>query len=156
MTWKNPKEWEDMKQGKNCPMCADIHLDVNPHSFMIAEFKNSYVRLPRNQYWRGWVLVALKRHANELYELSSSELHEFWDEVSIAAKAVNTVFKPVKINYAIFGNLCPHVHCHLFPQKFENDPHAPIKQDAEEVLLTGEEYESIKERLRAAITSHQK
>ena len=31
------------------------------------------------------------------------------------AAALQRVFGAVKINYAVLGNLCPHVHCHLIP-----------------------------------------
>lgn len=50
MTWKNPKQWKAMKSGKNCPVCSDIHLKENQHSFLIKELKYSYLRLPKNQY----------------------------------------------------------------------------------------------------------
>ncbi|HEU0051024.1 MAG TPA: HIT family protein [Patescibacteria group bacterium] len=151
MTWKDPKRWEEMKRGINCRMCADIEFEENAHSFKVTELKQSYVRLPKNQYWHGWVTVFLKRHANELFELSNQELSEFWQDVSIVAKAVQNVFQPVKINYAIYGNLCPHIHCHIFPQRFENDPHAPIKQDEKEIFLEGREYQEMIDRLRNCI-----
>lgn len=143
MSWKNQKVWSDMKEGINCPFCEDIHLEENAHSFKIAGLEQTYVRLPKNQHWRGWIIVALKRHANELYELTPKELHKFWDEVSFIAKIVSELSAPVKINYAVFGNLCPHLHCHILPQRFESDPHAAIKQNAKELPLTGEEYEKI-------------
>ena len=52
MSWKNPEKWQAMKDGTDCPFCQDIHLAENPHSFLVAEFKRSYVRLPKNQYWK--------------------------------------------------------------------------------------------------------
>ena len=64
--WKSPEEWNRLKTGADCPMCADIHLDVNPFSFKVAELEHTYVRLPRNQYQRRWTIVAPKRHASEL------------------------------------------------------------------------------------------
>ncbi len=76
-----------MKEGINYPFCEDIHLEENAHSFKIAELEQTYVRLPKNQHWRGWIIVALKRHANELYELTPKELRKFWDEVSFIAKS---------------------------------------------------------------------
>lgn len=148
MSWKNPEKWKAMVSGVDCPFCKDIHLDVNPFSFKVAEMKQSIVRLPRNQFMHGYVLVALKRHATELYELSEKELAEFWEDVAKVARAIKTVFSPVKINYAIYGNLCPHLHCHLFPQQIENDPHAAIKQDEKEVLLNESEYPVIIEAIR--------
>lgn len=32
-----PADWEQMKTGTGCPMCADMHLLENPHSFLVAE-----------------------------------------------------------------------------------------------------------------------
>ncbi len=139
-----------MKSGESCPLCADIHLDENPFSFKIAELEHTFVRLPRNQFCRGYVLVALKRHATELFDLSTKELNGFWEDVTLVAKAVNQVSQPVKINYAIFGNLCPHLHCHVSPRRFEDDPHAPI-QTKNEVLLSDEEYQHMIQDLKAAI-----
>lgn len=154
MSWKDPERWVKMLSGESCPFCADIHLEENRFSFLVSDLKYSYVRLPKNQYWRGWTIVALKRHANELFELSPEELFGFWSEVARVSKAVQEVFHPIKINYAIYGNLCPHVHCHVFPQQFENDPHARIKQDAEEMLLSTDEYHKIIGDLRDAINPH--
>lgn len=148
MTWKDPEKWQKMIDGTACPFCKDIHLDENRFSFKVFEFPNSIVRLPKNQYKRGWTVVALKRHATELYELEPNELAGFFEEVAMVAKALKTVFDPVKLNYSIFGNLCPHVHCHVIPQYMSDDPHAPIKMDEAEVLLTQEEYWSMIDQIK--------
>ncbi len=137
-----------MVDGTACPFCEDIHLDKNQFSFKVFEFPNSLVRLPKNQYKRGWTIVALKRHATELYELAPNELAGFFQEVAMVAKTLKMVFGPVKLNYSIFGNLCPHVHCHVIPQYMTDDPHAPIKMDEAEVLLTQEEYWSMIDRIK--------
>ena len=49
-----PEQWARLKQGEDCCLCADIHLDVNEFSFRVAELEWSYVRLARNQYRRCW------------------------------------------------------------------------------------------------------
>jgi diadenosine tetraphosphate (Ap4A) HIT family hydrolase len=64
----------------------------------------------------------LKRHACELFELGEQELLEFWQDVARVAKALDTVYQPTKINYCIFGHLCPHIHCHLLVHSFADDP----------------------------------
>jgi ATP adenylyltransferase len=151
MTWKNPEKWEAMKRGDECPMCSDIFLEENKHSFLIAELEYSYVRFPKNQYYKGWVVVFFKRHANELYELSAEELAGYTNEVARVAKAVNDIYKPVKINYAVFGSLCPHVHYHIIPRFFTDDPHAPIKTDEKELLLTDKEYKEAISKLRKTL-----
>lgn len=74
------------------------------------------------------------------------------DDVSRVAKAVKETSGAVKINYAIYGNLCPHVHCHIFPQQQENDPHAPILSDKNVVQLPNAEYHVIIEAIRERLT----
>mgnify|MGYP001237925156 CR=1 FL=1 len=114
---QDPARWERMKDGTDCPMCQDGHLPVNPFSFLVVELVHSYVRLPRNQFMRGWTLLILKRHACELYELTSTKLVGFFAEVARVAQAVAGIYQPAKLNYGVFGNLCPHIHCHIVVQQ---------------------------------------
>ena len=148
--WKSPEEWNRLKAGADCPMCTDIHLDVNPFSYKVAELEHTYVRLPKNQYQRGWTIVALKRHASELFELSDAELLGFWRDVANVAQALETSYSPAKINYAVYGNLCPHIHCHLVLQTFASDPTTSLNMNEQEVLLSKPEYaRSIRDLQRA-------
>jgi diadenosine tetraphosphate (Ap4A) HIT family hydrolase len=138
-----------------CAMCADIHLDVNPFSFLVAELKRSNVRLARNQFRRGWTIVALRRHATELFDLAPDELAEFWHEVALVARALSTMYRPVKINYAVLGNRCPHVHCHLVLHFQDDDPEQGLNMNEREVLLSPSEYERIVHRLRTEVEGNE-
>jgi diadenosine tetraphosphate (Ap4A) HIT family hydrolase len=151
MSWKNKEKWQAMISGEDCPMCKDISLEENPFSYLVSELSASYVRLPKNQDIHGRVLVALKRHANELYELSSEELADFWSNVSVVAKAINDVFAPVKLYYGVFGGQCPHIHCHILPMREEDEPNAAITMGQTEKYLKNEEYEKIIQKLRSSI-----
>src|SRR2546423_13286740 len=108
MSWSDAEAWARMKQGIDCPMCADAHLEDNPFSLLVAELEYAYVRLAKNQYYRGWTLVVLKWHANELFELRMDELSGFWREVALVGQALDELYPPAKLNYAVFGHLCPH------------------------------------------------
>jgi diadenosine tetraphosphate (Ap4A) HIT family hydrolase len=143
MKWKEPEEWSRLKTGSDCPMCRESGMDENPHSYKVIELKRSIVRLNKNQYMRGWTTLVLKRHATELFELEPKERTEFWDEVSVVAKALHDIYCPAKINYCIWGNIMPHVHCHLFPRFFDDDPGQPINQNEKEVFLSLDEYRSL-------------
>ncbi len=149
MSWKDSEKWAAMRQGIGCPFCADIHEEENNFSYKVAELKQSYVRLPKDQTVRGYVLVALKRHANELFELSPQERAEFFDDVSQVAQAIQTVFHPVKINYMIYGNRCPHVHCHVVPRYVEDDPLGPVVLDKNIMLTEGENQQMLGDIRRA-------
>ena len=43
------------------------------------------------------------------------------DEVSDVARALKLAFDARKVNYALFGNLVPHMHWHLIP-RLATDP----------------------------------
>ena len=151
MNWLPVDQWERLRQGVDCPFCQDIHLLENAFSFLVKEFQHSFVRLPKNQYMRGWTIVALKRHACELFELEVEERNLFWQEVSWVAEALNRIYRPAKINYCIFGNRCPHIHCHLIVQRFSDDPTVPINMEAEQVFLSLPEYQSMLTELRGKL-----
>ena len=153
MAWTDPVAWARMWAGSDCVMCADIHLEVNAFSLLVAELRQAYVRLARNQYRRGYTVVALKRHANELFELSDDELADYWRDVADAAAAIQRVFAPVKINYAVLGNLCPHIHCHLLPQFATDIPPHVLDMGDSQVLLTDQQYEQIVADLRRELRS---
>lgn len=149
--WQDPTRWERMKDGSNCPMCLDGHLPANDFSFLVVELAHSYVRLPRNQFMRGWTILILKRHACELYELTSTELAGFFTEVARVAQAVAGIYRPAKLNYGVFGNLCPHIHCHIVVQQVEDDPTKPLHMNEREVLLDDAEYVRMISELARAI-----
>lgn len=153
MRWKSPEEWSRLKSGETCPMCQDIHLHENPHSFLVTELSTSYVRLPRNQWMRGWTIVALKRHACELFELSAGELTGFWQDVTTVAKALDAIYRPTKINYCMFGHHCPHIHCHLLVRSFADDPSKPVDMHEQTVLLSDGEYKAMIQELQERIGS---
>ena len=148
--WLDRVAWARARSGQDCALCADVHLAVNRFSYLVAELERSYVRLPRNQFHPGYTLVALKRHANELFELEPAELAGFWAEVAAVARAVDALYRPAKINYGVFGNLCPHIHCHVVPQAATDDPTRPLDMQPE-IRLSEAEYAERVATLRAAL-----
>lgn len=151
MKWKQKDEWENLKKGIGCPMCADFPLVENKFSYLVTELDQSYVRLPKNQYYKGWTIVGLKKHASELFELDEKTLLGFWKDVSIVSKALDNIYNPTKIDYCIFGHHCPHIHCHLFVQSYDSDPSLALKPDEKEILLNSKEYGSMMSRLKQEI-----
>jgi diadenosine tetraphosphate (Ap4A) HIT family hydrolase len=149
--WQASEIWARQKVGQGCLMCADAHLDENPFSLKIADLPVSIARLVRNQYMPGWTVVVLRRHACELFDLSSDELTDFWSEAASVARAVQAVYAPVKINYGVFGNLCPHIHCHVVPRFAGEDPRRPLNMGEQDVQLTEAEYAQRLTALRQAL-----
>jgi diadenosine tetraphosphate (Ap4A) HIT family hydrolase len=64
--------------------------------------------------WRG-------RHVTEPTELDDAEAAGYWAEVLAVARALISVYKPLKMNYETLGNSLPHLHTHLIP-RYTEDP----------------------------------
>jgi diadenosine tetraphosphate (Ap4A) HIT family hydrolase len=61
------------------------------------------------------------------------------DEVSDVARALKLVFGARKVNYALFGNLVPHVHWHLIPRLATDPaPSEPVFAISHEPVRLGE------------------
>jgi len=88
---------------------------------LIAELETSRAFLHEDQFFPGYVLLVLRRHATELYQLEAGERRAHLEEVSRVAEALARVFRPVKMNYELLGNQVPHIHWHLVP-RLATDP----------------------------------
>ena len=69
-----------------------------------------------SQLHKGHIKLLSKRHATKLNELTDEEFSGFTLDLKKASKAVNEVFKPDKLNYALYGNWESHLHWHIYPR----------------------------------------
>jgi diadenosine tetraphosphate (Ap4A) HIT family hydrolase len=107
-----------------CVMC-DRYGAAGPR--LIAELETTRAFLHEDQFFPGYVLLVLRRHATELYELEAGERRAHLEEVSRVAQALAHAFRPVKMNYELLGNQVPHIHWHLVPRlPADPDLRAPI------------------------------
>jgi len=101
-----------------CVMCGKYGASG---PMLIAELETSRAFLHEDQFFAGYVLLVLRRHATELYRLEVAERRAHLEEVSRVAEALARVFRPVKMNYELLGNQVPHIHWHLVP-RLSTDP----------------------------------
>jgi diadenosine tetraphosphate (Ap4A) HIT family hydrolase len=90
----------------------------------IAEVGLTIAYLYEDQFFRGWTVLVLKRHATELFELTREERSGLIEEVAGVAGALAVAFDAVKINYELLGNQLAHIHWHIIP-RLAGDP-APL------------------------------
>ncbi|HET6673903.1 MAG TPA: HIT family protein [Nitrospiraceae bacterium] len=91
----------------------------------IADCGQTMAYLHEDQFFTGWTVLVLKRHATELFQLSRDERARLIEEVSSVAGHLAKEFRAVKINYELLGNRLPHIHWHLIP-RLAQDP-APLE-----------------------------
>ena len=102
----------------------------------IADLGPAVLYLHDDQFFPGWSVLVLKRHATELYELARDERSALIEVVSRVARVLAVTYDARKMNYALLGNQIPHVHWHLMP-RLAADPapdspvwsvrHAPLR-----------------------------
>lgn len=146
--WSNPEEWERLCSPESCPVC----LRGRPTD-SIAELEASFLLAGEDAPMKGYCFLLLKRHAVEIYELSSEEAAAFMRDVQRVSRAVHEITRAVKLNYEIHGNTIPHLHLHLFPRylgdAFENQPINP--RVVKSPVYAPGEFAEFAERLRAAV-----
>ncbi len=101
----------------DCPLCRKLTaLHELPTEEVVWQFPHSVAFLGPWQYYRGYCVLVARRHARELSRLADPERRAFLDEMCLLARAIETGFQPLKLNYELLGNQVPHLHWHLFPR----------------------------------------
>jgi diadenosine tetraphosphate (Ap4A) HIT family hydrolase len=103
----------------DCPFCRK--LAAPPEAEVIWRFAHSVALLGPWQFYRGYCVLVARTHAVELNGLPDAERRAYLDEMCLLARAVETAFRPHKLNYELLGNQVPHLHWHLFP-RYADDP----------------------------------
>lgn len=101
-----------------CPACGGTWPAAEQR---IADLGLTVAYLHDDQFFPGWTLLVLKRHATELFQLDREERGRLIEEVSAVAQALVTAFGARKVNYELLGNQIPHIHWHLIP-RLPDDP----------------------------------
>jgi diadenosine tetraphosphate (Ap4A) HIT family hydrolase len=117
----------------------------------VAELPRTSVYLHDDQFFLGWTVLVLRRHATELFHLEPGERAAVVEEVATVARALADALAAVKINYALLGNQLAHVHWHVIPRLADDPapgetvwsrPHPPR-------ALSGTERDGLIARIRA-------
>jgi diadenosine tetraphosphate (Ap4A) HIT family hydrolase len=139
-----------------CPGCDRITLSKagrNPD--FVAELSESVVTLADEQAYRGYCILYLKDHEEDLTALSFDRQGRLWDDVARVAAALRRQLAPERINYACLGNMLRHIHWHVTPRYADDpEPQHPIwvRPLAERrLVLPGAERVELVKRLRAAL-----
>lgn len=117
-----PINWGELTRGVGCEMCENGRPDSNRYGVRIHAGHYTDAYLQRANVQRGYTVVIWRgRHVTEPTELDGTEASGYWAEVLTVARALISVYEPLKMNYETLGNSLPHLHIHLIP-RFTDDP----------------------------------
>ena len=129
-------EGESALSNTTCPAC----LGSWPRQdHFIANLGSSSAYLHEDQFFPGWAVVVVQRHATELFQLAPTERAQLIEEVSLVAKTLSEIYHAKKINYELLGNQLPHIHWHVIPRLADDPaPREPVWcVPHDPVVLTG-------------------
>ena len=94
----------------DCVLCGPLS------AYEISALRHWRVVLNHNQDKLGKCMVCLKRHDEDVCNLSDEEVCELWDILRRLKAALVSAFQPDHFNYAFLMNQDPHVHMHVIPR----------------------------------------
>jgi len=127
-TWD--ADWEERKAGKGCPMCAEGRPDDTHGNARVFVGRVSDAYLVRGDIGQPGYTIVIWRggHIADLTELSDADATTYLREVLKVARALESHYRPAKLNLEMLGNTVPHLHTHLVPRYVSDDsPGQPSK-----------------------------
>ncbi|GAA1995728.1 HIT family protein [Microbacterium ulmi] len=156
-----PADYAERVAGKDCKLCDRENKGPNDwirlNWLLVWEGTESEVYLEKRatRGLAGYSVALWKgAHIAEPGEASDESARRYWREVTALARAVHTVFQPVKLNISSMGSITPHLHTYVFP-RHDADPapgrNIPWRSLYLEPRFTEEELQSQAVKLRGAI-----
>lgn len=105
-------------------MSFEIHPRLAPVTNPVGDFPLCRVVLFEERRMPWLMLVPRRADAGALIDLSPEDRTQLMDELALCGQALNRLYRPVRLNTADIGNLCPQLHVHLVA-RFTDDPFWP-------------------------------
>ncbi len=114
-TW--PENYHEQLSGSVCSLCAEGRPEEvdGRIRFFSSPWSDGYLHLRGIQ--RGYAAVIWRgRHVVEPTALAQDEAVVFWLDVLRISRAMQIVYRPLKMNYQLLGNRIAHLHWLLAPR----------------------------------------
>lgn len=129
-TW--PADWSAQREGAGCVLCGRTQIDDDEWGTRVFTGRAVDGFVWKTGRVAGYVLAIWNGdHVAEPTQLDRSDAATYWAELTELGRAVETCCRPAKINYLTLGNNVPHLHTHIVPRHWHDDPdpHGPLGFD---------------------------
>jgi diadenosine tetraphosphate (Ap4A) HIT family hydrolase len=90
---------------------------------MVAKLRSGWAIMGERQVFDGYCLLIPDPVVPHLNALASPHREQFLSDMALVGDAILAATSALRINYAMFGNLEPALHAHVFP-RYANEPAA--------------------------------
>jgi diadenosine tetraphosphate (Ap4A) HIT family hydrolase len=103
-------------------MSVPFELDprIAADSLPVLDLGLSEVRLHRDARYPWLLLIPRVPGAREILDLSEADQDRVWTEIRWAARVLQELHRPTKLNVAMLGNQVPQLHIHVIA-RFDTD-----------------------------------
>ena len=107
-------------------MNVKFHLDpqLAADTHPVALLRLCELRLMDDANYPWLVLVPRVADAREIIDLDAMRQAQMLEEIGVASRLLQTLFRPHKLNVAALGNAVPQLHVHVIARR-EDDPAWP-------------------------------
>lgn len=134
-----------------CAYCMEGEL-VAKFGIKICELDTCKVYLFKEQSHKGRCIVAHKKHVGDMNELTAEERGAYFEDVARVSRAIQTAFKPNKVNYGAYGDTGHHLHFHLVPKYADEFEWGGVfAMNPDQKYLTEQEYSQIIQQIQEAL-----
>lgn len=97
-----------------------LHERLRADTFDVTRLNLSRVLLMNDSSYPWLILVPERENIRELYELNDKDRAVLIEEITLASRIIQHLYKTDKINVGALGNLVPQLHIHVIG-RFESD-----------------------------------
>ena len=84
---------------------------------LVAKMRSGWVMMGERQVFPGYCLLLADPVAEHLNALGSGHRAQFLADMALIGDAILASTGAIRVNYAIFGNVEPALHAHVFPRR---------------------------------------
>ena len=100
----------------DCAYCMEGEL-VAKFGIKICELNASKVYLFKEQSHKGRVIVAHKKHVDEITDLTEEERAAYMEDINRVSLALHKAFSPAKVNYGAYGDTVHQMRLICYPMQ---------------------------------------
>lgn len=134
----------------DCPYCSR-GAKLAEFGYLIYKTATSLIILNKDQYHRGQCIVAYRNdHIANMIDLDEKERSLFIKDVVDAAKCIQKIYHPAKINYCAIEDQIGHLHFHIVPKYEGQDDNECLMNHSSRNMIDEVECETIANKIRQA------
>ncbi|MER2519701.1 MAG: HIT family protein [Bdellovibrionales bacterium] len=128
-----------------------LHERLAADSAFVCKLGLCQLRLQNVRAVPWLILVPRRAEVSEIHQLGAADRGALMDEIVLASRVLDVLFKPDKINVGALGNIVPQLHIHVIA-RFKSDPAwpAPVWGRVDPTPYAAEELAALAARVKEA------